>query len=366
MSTARKEGRARAVLALAIVLGLALASVPFFLTPPAYLDLVLRDNVLGSNLAGQRVVVTDDATGKRITAAVQKIGGAFLARVGRINSGKSAYTARLDGYKPAVAHVQAAALEKLRLPVDLKPIFGRLDIATVDATKLDEPVAATVREGNRALSQAPERVVSVTLPPGRHDFSAQATGFCPTTREFDVREGVVSKVTFPLSPDLKDDELARFVLYWPNEPRDLDSHFRRVGTSGFPNPAHVFFRHKTGSTPSGDVFAHLDVDQLYPGRYETVTVRSAAAGDFEYFVHLYAGFGTLGGSGAAVQVYTRGCDVKTYSVPRDCAQRIWAVTTLHNSSGRLSFTDQQRCEQGDASPLAVKEAIEALARAITR
>jgi len=363
MSTPRNEGKARAVLALAVVLGLATASIPFFLTPPAYLDLVLRDPVLAQDLGGQRVIVSDDATGKQISAAVEKIGGAFLARIGRINSGKTAYTARLEGYKPAAAHVQAAALERVRLPLDLKPIFGRLDIATVDATKLDEPVPAVVREGNKAFSQSPERLVSVTLPPGRHQLSAQAAGFCPTTREFDVREGAVTKVAFPLSPDLKEDEIARFVLYWPNEPRDLDSHFRRLGTSGFPNPAHVFFRNKLGTTEGGAIFARLDVDELYPGRYETVTVRSAAVGDYEYFVHLYAGLGTLGGSGATVQLYTHGCDVKTYNVPRDCAQRIWAVTTLHNSGGHVAFTDQDHCEAGYSSPLsAVKEALQTLAR----
>jgi len=355
MSAPQNQRKARAVLGVAVLLGLGLASIPFFITPPAYLDLVLRDPVLGSDLAGQHVIVTDDATGKRLNAAVQKIGGAFLARVGRINSGKTAYTARLEGYKPATAHVQAAALETVRMPLDLKPVFGRLDITPVDATKLNEPVAATVREDNKVLTQTPQRLISVVLPPGRHRFSAQAEGFCPTSHEFDVAEGKVTKVPFPLSPDLKSDEIARFVLNWQNEPRDLDSHFRRLGTSGFPNPAHVFFHHTEAVTETGEVFARLDVDQLYPGRYETVTVRSAAVGDFEYFVHLYSGLGTIGGSGATVQVYTRGCEVKTYAVPPDCSQRIWSVTRLRNAAGRVELTDQQRCDPGFASPLAAKE-----------
>ena len=355
MSTVRKEGRARAVLVLAILLGLGLATIPLFMTPPAYLDLVLRDPVLGSDLGGQHIVVTDDATGKRMTAAVQKISGAFLARIGRINSGNTSYTARLEGYKPATARVEAAALENVRVSIDLKPLFGRLVITAVDATKLDDAVAVMAREGNKPLSQSPQRVLSVTVPPGRHHFSAEAPGFCPTTRDFEVREGTVTKLVLPLSPDLKNDEIARFVLNWPNEPRDLDSHFRRVGTSGFPNPAHVFFRHQSGFTESGEVFARLDIDQLFPGRYETVTVRSAAVGEYEYFVHLYAGLGTMGGSGATVQVYTRSCEVRTYAVPSDCTQRIWAVTTLRNANGRLELADQQRCEPGDSSPLAVKE-----------
>jgi hypothetical protein len=358
MSGTRSAGRARAVLALAILLGLALASIPFFLKPPAYLDLVLRDAVFGSDLSGQHVVVTDDATGKRMTAAVQKIGGASFARIGRINSGKTAYTARLEGYKPGSARVDAAALQKVRVPVDFTPLFGRLEITPVDATKMNEAVPAVVREESKALSPEPQRLVSVSLPPGRHHLSAQASGFCPTARDFDVHEGVVTKVRFPLSPDLKGDEIVRFVLGWSNEPRDLDSHFRRVGTSGFPNPAHVFFRHKEGSTATGDVFARLDVDELHPGGYETVTVRSSAVGEYEYFVHLYAGLGTMGGSGATVQVYTRGCEVKTYPVPRDCAQRIWAVTRLRYEGGRVELADQDRCEPGDSSPLAVKEALQ--------
>lgn len=361
MSGARKERRARAVLAFAVLLGLGLVTIPLFITPPAYLDFVLRDTVLGSELSGQHVVVTDDQTGKRMRATVQRTGNAFLARIGRINSGKTVYTARLEGYKPATAHVEAAALENVRVPIDLKPVFGRLVITPVDATKLDDAVAAVAREGNKPLTRTPQRVIAVTLPPGRHHIAADAPGFCSTERDFEVREGTITKVTLPLSPDLKDDEIARFVLNWPNEPRDLDSHFRRLGTSGFPNPAHVFFRHTSGLTPSGDVFARLDVDQLYPGRYETVTVRSAALGEYEYFVHLYAGIGTMGGSGATVQLYTRGCEVRTYAVPSDCASRIWAVTTLRNVDGRLDFADQQRCEQGDSSPLAVKETTQPLA-----
>jgi hypothetical protein len=359
MSTARNEGRARAVLIVAILLGLASVSIPLFVAAPAYLDLILRDPVLKSDLGGQRLVVVDDATGKQVSAAVQKTDGAFLARIGRINSGKTAYTARLDGYKPATAHVQAGALENVRVPIDLHPVFGRLDITPVDATKLDAPVAAIVREGNKTFSPSPHSLISVTLPPGRHHLSAQAPGFCSTARDFEVAAGTVTRAVFPLSPDLKNDEIARFILNWPNEPRDLDSHFRRVGTSGFPNPAHVFFRHQSGLTEGGDVFARLDIDQLYPGRYETVTVRSAAAGEYEYFVHLYAGIGTMGGSGATVQVYTRGCEVRTYAVPQDCARRIWAVTTLRNRNGRLDLVDQQRCEQGDSSPLAVKETTQA-------
>lgn len=364
MSTARSDGRARAVLALAILLGLALVCLPFFLTPPAYLELALRDNVFGSDLNEQRVVVTDDATGKRLTAAVEKIGGAFVARIGRINSGKTSYTARLDGYKPGAAHVDAAALQTVRAPVDLTPIFGRVEISPVNATKIDEPVMATMREGDKPLATEPQRVISVSLPAGRHRLAAQASGFCPADREVDVRQGVLTKVVFPLSPDLKDDEIARFVLGWSAEPRDLDSHFRRAGTSGYPNPEHVFFAHPQGTTGTV-LFARLDVDQLFPGRYETITVRSSAVGDFDYFVHLYAGLGTIGSSGATVQVYTRGCEVKTYTVPRDCAQRIWAVTKLHYDGQRVQLTDQQRCDPAEMSPVGVnlKAAVQQLIRA---
>jgi hypothetical protein len=347
MSAARRDGRARGILAVLSVLGAALACIPLFLTPPAYVDLSLRDKVFGTDLTGGRVVITNDLTGQRFATAVDKARGLFLARIGRIDSGQSTFSVLLDGYKRASVRIAAAPLQKLQAAVDLTPAFGRLEILPVDATQDGTAVPATVQQNGRVVARDTPRVITLTLPPGRHRFSASAPGYCNAEREFTVREGEVTREAFPLSPAVRNGELARFVLGWPNDPADLDSHFRRVGTAGRLNSEHLFYRRREAVTPSGVPLATLDVDRRIPRGFETVTVRDSAVGDFEYWVHLFAGQGTLGGSAATVTVYTRGCEMRTFHVPPDCAHTIWSVTTLRND-GSIHFTDQNRCEQGQA------------------
>jgi hypothetical protein len=327
-----------------IVTGVGLLSVPWFLTPPAYLDLALRDTAFGADLSTKGVVVTDDVTGKSRTAAIQRIGSAFVARLGRINSGSGAYTARITGYNPGRTRIEAAALQTLRVPIDLTPTFGRLEISTFNAMRAADPVNATVRDGARVVNDQPQRVVTIDLPPGKHRFAAQAPGFCNADREFDVRAGKLTKAALPLSPDLTDDEIARFVLGWRNEPRDLDTHFWKSDAPQFPNALTVYFQNKTGVLRNGSTFARLDVDELYPGGYETLTVRDAAVGDYRYFIHAYQGSGTIGDAGATVQVYTRGCHVQTFTPPPNCAFRIWNVANVHYDGSHVEVQERQVCE----------------------
>ena len=103
MSTIRSERRALFLLSAMIVAGLGTLTIPWFLTPPAYLDLALRDASFSSDLSAQNVIVTDDNTGRTRAASIQKIGNAFVARIGRINSGPARYTARITGYQPGTA-----------------------------------------------------------------------------------------------------------------------------------------------------------------------------------------------------------------------------------------------------------------------
>jgi hypothetical protein len=345
-NTNTSERKPLTFLSAMILAGLGLLSVPWFLTPPAYLDLALRDTAFGADLTAKgAVTLTDDNTGRTQNLSIRKIGDVFIARVGRINSGARRYTARIPGYGPGVARFQAAPLQNVRMPIDLKPTFGRLEVSTYNAMRSIEPVAATVKDGARTLSQEPQRVVTIDLPPGTHRLSAQALGFCDSEREFDVRAGKITKAAFPLSPDLTGDEIARFVLGWHSEPRDLDTHFWKSGGSRAPSATTVYFQNRTGRLANGETFAHLDVDEVYPGRYETLTVRDAAIGDYRYFVHAYQGSGTIGEAEATVQMYTRGCRMRTFTPPPDCAFRIWNVADVHYDGTNVRITERQHCER---------------------
>jgi hypothetical protein len=343
VSTPANDRKAIAFLASMVVVGAGLLAIPFFLTPPAYLDLALRDAAFATDLAKRQATITEERTGRTLTTAVERIGGAFVARVGRINSGAGAYTAHIAGYKPRTARIQAAALQRMRVPLDLTPEFGRLELTLANATQKDQTVPATVKEGTRSVTPEPQRSLVLELPPGSHRFSANAPGFCPSEREFDVQAGKVTKAAFPLSPDLTSEEVARFVLNWKNEPRDLDTHFWKSDAQ-VPGPAIVYFGHKIGTLPDGHTFATLDVDQLYPGAYETLTVRNTAVGQYRYFVHVYAGYGTIADAGASVQVYTRGCQVRTFTPPPNCNLPNWDVAMFNLNNGQVSIDELQHCQ----------------------
>ena len=342
MSASANDRKAMVLLAALIVIGAAFLSIPFFLTPPAFLDLALRDAVFTSDLTRRQATITDDHTGKAFTTVVEKIGGAFVARVGRINSGSGSYTARIAGYKPRSARVQAAALQRVRVPLDLTPEFGRLELTIADATQKDQPVAATVKEGGRTVTPEPQRVVTLDLPPGKHRIGADAPGFCSSERDYDVHEAKVTKASFPLSPDLTADEVARFVLGWHNDPEDLDTHFGKNDVT-FPGQGTVYWDHRTGVLPNGDTFARLDVDQRHPGAYETLTVLNTTQGSYRYFVHTYAGTGMIADADASIQIYTRGCRVRTLTPPGNCAFRDWNVATFELTGDQLRIEDVQQC-----------------------
>lgn len=343
MTTPRRDGKAKALLFLMILLGLGLLVIPFFLTPPAFLEVALRDRVFGADLGGRSVRVTQDATGASLSANVGKAAGVFVARIGRINSGPGSFTLDVDGYEPVTASFEAPPLQTVRAVVDLVPRFGRVEVSVVNAVRDLQPVAATLKNDRSPVSPEPRSVFLVDLKPGKHRLSAEAAGFCPGEREVQVQEGKIIKLTMPLSPDLTGDEIARLVLDWGENPRDLDAHFRKVGTSGFPNPAHAFFQHKEGRNEARERFAVLDVDHQNSQGYETITV-SDRPGEYEYWVHHYAGRGTIGSSGAQVSIVTRGCQRRDYSVPASCEKNIWAVARVRVQQGRVEIVDQQRCE----------------------
>jgi len=352
MTSLANDRRAVFLLSFLIAVGMAMLAIPWFLTPPAYLDLALRDTAFGSDLSKYQVTVTDQATGKSMITPISTSGGAFIARIGRINSGKGAYRAQIAGYRPGVASVDAPALRSVRASVDLQPTFGRLEITPVNATRRDEPVAATLKEGARLVAPEPQRNVVIDLPPGKHRLVANAPGYCPSDREFDIQAAKVTKAVLPLSPDLREDEIARFVLGWRNEPRDLDSHFFRPEAMSPEAQTHLYYGRKAVSLPDGRVFATLDVDELYPGRYETVTVRASAMGDFKYFIHRYSGMGTIGEADAMVELYTRGCSVRTFVPPPVCTQNVWNVVNLHHRDGQVDITDLHNCEMVPERPAA--------------
>jgi hypothetical protein len=108
-----------------------------------------------------------------------------------------------------------------------------------------------------------------------------------------------------------DDDEVRIVLRWGAEPRDLDSHLWLPVAS----PDHIawFDKGALGAFP----FAELDIDDVSGIGPETITIADLQAGTYLYAVHLFAGTGTIGTSGATVQVHQGANLLATYSPPAE-------------------------------------------------
>lgn len=345
MTKPRGDGRARAVLLLLILLGMGLLAIPFFLTPPAFLEVAVKDSVFSSDLAGKAVQVTEDATGNALSGAIENVGGQYLARIGRIDSGEErSFTVKVEGYRDATFNIVAPPVTTVRATVELVPTFGRLELTVVSATRNDQQVSALLKRDGTAVSPQPQSVYTLDLPAGKYKFAATAPQYCPGERELQVEERKIIKAQYPISPDLTGNEVARFVLDWGENPRDLDAHFGPLTGRG---SAYVYFAHQQGRNAAGELVASLDVDYLNSEGYETVTVYDKAAGEYQYFVDYYSGDGTFAASGAQVEVFTRGCQRRRYAVPLDCTgdpqNFIWEVTHLRVEQGRPEFIDQMKC-----------------------
>lgn len=103
----------------------------------------------------------------------------------------------------------------------------------------------------------------------------------------------------------------RAVLRWGAEPRDIDSHLWLPPAS----PDHVYWSEK--GTLAGFPNAELDIDDVSGFGPETITIDPIHVGTYIYAVHHFAGLGTIGTSGATVQVFKGANLVAEYEAPTD-------------------------------------------------
>lgn len=143
----------------------------------------------------------------------------------------------------------------------------------------------------------------------------------------------------------------RFVLRWGEEPSDLDTHVWLPAAT----PFHIaYFRQ--GSL-SQFPFAELDIDDVTSFGPETVTIAQLFEGTYLYAVHLFSGSGTIGTSGAVVEVYEGAALVNTFPVPTDLpwdpdnGQNVWwSVFTLTvDDQGNTTITPVNTAS-GDPAP----------------
>ena len=198
-------------------------------------------------------------------------------------------------------------------------------LAATNGAPMDEGVADA--NGNLTLT-APDS--------GRYELTVSKDGFITAGFDITVEDGQTELTkTLQISPEMRSGEI-RLVLTWDENPRDIDSHL--VGTSSGGRNVNVMWQNKRSYDENGNVIAELDVDDTTSFGPETTTIHDVG-GSYEYYIHKFAGDGTVGSSGAVVKIYVDNALYATVEVPTDITGD-WQVCTINN--GRVSVTNCAR------------------------
>lgn len=173
---------------------------------------------------------------------------------------------------------------------------------------------------------------SVTLPTACYEVAISKEGFVDS--QFNViaaadMEGINQNSM--LSPSLGDGQY-RIVLTWNENPHDLDSHLTGPTSSG--GSFHVYYPSSSMNAYDGDTLvANLDIDDTSSYGPETITLTPTTTGTYKYYVHRYAGSGSISTSGAQVKLYKGNTLIGTYNAPTDQGTGIyWTVFEITNGT----------------------------------
>lgn len=180
---------------------------------------------------------------------------------------------------------------------------------------------------NLALQTDASGKYSITLPLGNYTLELTKDGYISTYINIIVQSGTTADQNGTMSPVINGDSF-RIVLSWGANPSDLDSHVEGMRTNG--TRFHVYYADQYAY--DGDVrVCDLDVDDTTSYGPETITLNTTTEEPYYYYVHKYAGNGTLPTSEAKVRVYQGEALIAEYNVPTDLeAARYWNVFAIVN------------------------------------
>lgn len=159
------------------------------------------------------------------------------------------------------------------------------------------------------------------IPYGQYTVVFNKDGFIPTSLNIIVDEDSSSNYDLSMSPVLAAGEM-RIRLSWGEHPQDLDSHLVKYVNGN--REYHIYFNNKYGT--NGDNLDRDDVNGYGP---ETVTIKEVNANaKYIYYVHKFAGDGSIKDSGASVKV-SYGNSEQTFYPPQEDGI-YWKVFTIEN------------------------------------
>jgi PKD repeat protein len=173
-----------------------------------------------------------------------------------------------------------------------------------------------------------------------------------TNRDVIIVPGETTELDISMTPQLGVGQY-RFVLNWGAVPKDLDANLLTPVIEG--QSYHIFWD-DMGSESSAPYVA-LDIDDTTSFGPETITIYSAKAGSYKYFVHNYsmaAGQSTaveFPESDASVQIYSSEGQIATLTPPRskNASGEYWYVADIDGLEGGIKIINELQDSQPGSS-----------------
>ena len=172
----------------------------------------------------------------------------------------------------------------------------------------------------------------LSVPEGFYYVEVTAPGYIAWHGWVNAAPNTSGDIQIVLSPEL-DGQVARIVLQWGLNPRDLDSHLTGPTPSG--RRFHVFYSHTIENEA-----AELDVDDTSSYGPETITIHRLIPGVYRYAVHDYTNRNAnpstgLAQSGASVKVFLSDGREQTFTVP-NAPGTVWTVFEIDGATGTVT------------------------------
>jgi hypothetical protein len=171
----------------------------------------------------------------------------------------------------------------------------------------------------------------LTVPEDSYYVEVTAPGYIAWHNWVNADPSASGDIQIALSPELQG-QVARIVLQWDLNPRDLDSHLTGPTPSG--DRFHVYYGHRIENN-----VAELDIDDTSSYGPETITIHRLIPGVYRYAVHDYTNRNAkpstgLAQSGATVKVFLNSGHEQTFNVP-NAPGTVWTVFEIDGATGAL-------------------------------
>lgn len=174
--------------------------------------------------------------------------------------------------------------------------------------------------------------ITLGLPVGNYTLEASKDGYSSMNFNIVVLPNIVKdNQDASMSSSISEGKY-RIVLRWDENPRDLDSHL--VGPTSNNSTFHTWYSNKTYSE-SRNIVADLDIDDTTSYGPETTTIHKLENGKYYFYVHHYAGAGSISTSEAQVTIYTGNQAIATYNAPTNQNGLYWNVFVIDTIQDKI-------------------------------